>query len=1393
MGVVRYTTSGGKTFTFDPDKLDEESKRILKENIIQDTEKKKSLDKEDELLNTYEIKVGDSEPMIDENRASTLGQRVFDIYKYAPKAGWHAYERLFYNTLANIPGEALGARERAEKLGINSSTTISPQQETGVIKKMADGLYNFAKEQEDIADKKYLEAKKKAGSGFAQTTLEILAQTPGVVAMFGGPAKYLGPVKGMAGMSALMSAERQPDESDLDYAKRVGFAGAKGAAEGYFLKHISNFSLPTRITAMGSMGLASPAPDAETRLAQGVAFGALGIIGPKVAPESLIDRGIIKTIDKIQQSKNIAKAEKVFSDDLKSLSILKDQYNSYNRQVEKLQFEKSKLDKTVTNVRTGTERRVESQNRIKNINQEVNSINATKGKLRKDIETLNNSVIVRKLFSNEFHRDFDSTVLFTPTQAKLNFVQPKVIKETVKKRNAEGKYDKVEQDRTILVRNTKAMPSEVAEKGFDTFIRTVTLGTRKQVFPAKFLNDYPVTKYIVDLANKNRYETEYLVKQVLDNPKYTKQGPKKDKAIGLDLIFDINASPTNGGALTRMLNLSFKKQEQLVNAINKINVDMIEFRKLSKEEKVNHPRFTENQVAKDSYLRNELKLDSDQLAAREDFLGAFEFVRRLENDSISKYGAVGSSLIQKRENYFPHYYLGDYKVYLRNSQGDTVGIYEAKNLKEAAKRAKMIEDAAKEEGKTVSVNYRKMRIEDTSDISAQTFQDINRLANRYNVGRDFIQKIDDLMVKNYAATGTNARRLKRKDLEIDGFLGSEGGKTGVTNFVRAIELYVEGGIKSAQRRKLAYYINEFANKPIDVNYKNVNRTPTKIRDLYKHDINFAESYVRQATGLPINKVVEYIRNKPLGNEIERQTQTWYRRTARLANTWFLLALNPRFLMLQAMQPLQMLPHKLADMSQQFRGSNTIDATTHAYYSYAEGTISVFKPDAFGRKLTKSALEQGVITEAMLREYLGEMYYQQGKITPRRLGPLFKGVVSGVAPAGFMEKFTRLQAVHIFGQHMKTLGFKDSTILEQAPYLANKYMTEYHGLEAPMMFNSLGGFSRPARLFRTFAHNNYAQTVEAIGKAKLGLLRVGGKRTPIPVVKGRPAQMANFITSQAIFAGLKGIVGVTGVDFIIKLLNKVVGTDYKTLSSHLIELGLPDVFIFGGPSAAMQMDISNSLQAPSTDPTEFITFPSLEFAVDIIKSVSKLGNYYLNYKLSEELTGEPLLDIRLPAPSDVRDSWKTLAPTFYHGWIEAWFQNPANEGVYIRKLRGNITRENEDWRARKFAMRSLREAKQMLFMYNLRQSKAAKKLNKSSWSTLGAELLIQFDYDVTKLPPWWWDLGIENGYSENDGDSYKQIKRKADSILEGIIEQKARGGFTKQELEELELMEKLGIF
>ena len=33
MGVVRYTTSGGKTFTFDPDKLDERRSGIVQDFV----------------------------------------------------------------------------------------------------------------------------------------------------------------------------------------------------------------------------------------------------------------------------------------------------------------------------------------------------------------------------------------------------------------------------------------------------------------------------------------------------------------------------------------------------------------------------------------------------------------------------------------------------------------------------------------------------------------------------------------------------------------------------------------------------------------------------------------------------------------------------------------------------------------------------------------------------------------------------------------------------------------------------------------------------------------------------------------------------------------------------------------------------------------------------------------------------------------------------------------------------------------------------------------------------------------------------------------------------------------------------------------------------------------
>ena len=135
----------------------------------------------------------------------------------------------------------------------------------------------------------------------------------------------------------------------------------------------------------------------------------------------------------------------------------------------------------------------------------------------------------------------------------------------------------------------------------------------------------------------------------------------------------------------------------------------------------------------------------------------------------------------------------------------------------------------------------------------------------------------------------------------------------------------------------------------------------------------------------------------------------------------------------------MIPHKLAGMTIEVRGGNMVDATTHAYYSTALGMLRTLKPTEFNIALAKSGVRQKVITEAMLREFLGDTYFSQGKINAKLAGKKALNFVNGKIPVGFMEKFTRLQAINIIGEHMLSLGYSKEFVIKQAPYIANQRM------------------------------------------------------------------------------------------------------------------------------------------------------------------------------------------------------------------------------------------------------------------------------------------------------------------------------------------------------------------
>jgi len=1366
----------GKLVNFPDDMPREEIKKITQQYV----DKVKKEDNQDNELDDESIGIGESIT----DKPTTLGSRVYNTYRYGIESGYNAYESIAQQAFANIPGAFLTAEEQKK-----ARLKDAPQEEGGKVKSMLMSWYDFHKDQQERDEKKMLESKKKAGTGFTQSVIQGVAQTPGIVALYTPAIMTGGPVGGFAAMNMLIESEKKEGETGLEYATRVGLAGVEGGLSGKLLQGLNMFGIPTRLVGMGAMGAAGPAENAEERLANATTFAILGVIGPKLTAKSKIDTVVENFGNKVKQElsiqKNIREAEKAINNTEKSLAGIIDQFNLYERKVSDLTLQNEKLIGKKDRAKKD-EIKTQIETQITNNKTEINKLNAQKGKLKDSMESVSAVIRDHGMFSTKFMRDFDMVASLTPTEAKLLMVKGKDISLNKKKKNKEGKYDIVEEKKTIPVPNTKKMTPIKGDTLMQSFKNIFFKGGRKYALPAKFLGDYPVTKYGVDLVSKYVMEVEYMTKLFLENPKAF-QTSKIEKIKGFSPLKYSQLTPSEGGALVRWKRLSKDEQLKVIETMKSLNDEYTLYRKQNRDDRLKDDRFdSKTGEATPGYVET-FGLSKEGLVAMKDIQKTFDGVQKMYNDFVINYGGKNVSKINKRPNYFPQIYLGNLKVFVNNSKGDLIGVYGADNIKQANK----IKSELQKENPELQINVRSKTVSEVKDYSAEMFQDIMQLANRNKMNKKTLDALDTLVTKVYKEKGFNIRKMTRKGKVVEGYLGTYGSPSKrLKDFEQAITVYVNGGIQSSLRMKLANDFTTFYKTPIT---KDIGiRGQKTLADLYPTDFQFAETVRKNATGLPINEMVKQMRGSPLGSQVESMISKWYIKSANLANTWFLLALNPRFLMLQGIQPLQMLPHKLAGMAIETRGGSMVDATALAYHSTALGMMRTFKPTEFNIALNKSAVRQGVITEAMLKEYLGETYYAKGKINTRGLGKKVFGTLKGTVPAGFMERFTRLQAVNTVGEHMLALGYSKNFIIKQAPYLANKLMVEYHSAQRPLVFSMAGAISRPAGLFKTYAHNWYGQMAEAIQKAKFEKLVVGKKKIPVPIPKGQTTQLANFLASQAIFGGLKGVVGVTFVDSIIKAINFTGLTNFRTLSDHLINMGLPDVFLFGGPSTILNADMSNSLQAPTTDPTEVINFPSLEFSINAASGILELSKHYLNYRLGEQLTGEPLLDITPSSPSEVRDSWKKVTPTSWHGWIEQWYQANDNP-FYIRSSTDNYKRTEVDWWKRKFlAMRSVKESKYMTFTYLMKQEMGKGAKSKGDIVQLMAESFIKFEGDIDQAwQQWMYDFAEEKGF-RNPKELHDSIKRKLENMQQDFFEKMEKGEITEQEMEIYEQAEKNGI-
>ena len=1332
------------------------------------------------------------------NAATNIGTNVAKTYRYAPVAGWNGYSAMANQLFANIPEKFL----ELEDMKKSREKNFDPKKEDSKFKGAMMAWYDFHKDQKELDEKQQLEAQKKAGSGFTSQVIQGLVQTPGVIALY-TPATVAtkSPMAGFALTNMLLESEKKENETRVDYAKRVGFAGFEGALMGKFLQQINQFKIPTRVIGMGAMGAAGPAENGEQRIANATTFGILGIFGPKLANESKLDMATQALTNKtkafLDQQINIKKAERAVSETHKSMAAIIDQHTAYERQITNLNIQNAKLEKQ--KIRTkNDEKKNQINTTIENNKSTIKSINAEKGKLKKSIDTLSAVLRDNELFSTKFMRDFDMVAALTPTEARNLLVKGVDATVSKKRKNTEtGKYETKEENVTQLRRNTKHMQKGKHESQFANLLDAMARGVRKYVVPAKFLGDYPVAKYGIDLVSRYNMEVSYMTQLFLENPQAFRTIGTVDKVKGLNPLKYTELKPSEGIGIVAFEKLPLNSQAKVVETMSTLDAEYTLYRKLTKEQRKEDVRFdSKSGEATQGYI-DTFGLNKAEVKAMKDIQVAFDGLQKFYNQHIVNYG-TNLSKINRRPNYFPRIYLGEYKVFVSNTKGDLLGVYGANSLKEANAIRKMLSKGIEVEGVTVpakdlKINIRSSQESQVKDISAEVFQDVMNLVVRNKSNKKAIDALDKAVNQLYIQRGFNVQKIKRTGKQVAGYLGTFGSpKKRVEDFKKAVTTYISGGVQSALRVKLAREFSDFYTTPIgrgkDGNFITGPRGQKTIADLYPEDFKFASMYKDNAVGLPINKVVESLRKSPEGSTVEGFVSKWYGRSANYANIFFLLALNPRFIMLQGIQPLQMIPHKLAGMTVEVRGGSMIDATAHAYYSTALGLMRTLKPTEFNIALAKSAVRQKVITEAMLREFMGDTFFSQGKINVKTAGRKSLNYLNGKIPVGFMEKFTRLQAVNIIGEHMLSLGYSKEFVIKQAPYIANQRMTEYHAYNRPMMFNWLGAISKPAGLFKTYAHNWYGQMIEAVQKANIQRLTIGKSKLPVPIPKGQTTQLINFLASQAFFGGLKGVVGVTFVDFVMKLAGA-----NTTLSDFLIKVGLPDVFLFGAPSTALQADMSNSLMAPTTDPTEVINFPSFEFAINATAGIFELSRYYTIFKAGEQLTGKPFLDYTPPATSDVRDAWKKVTPTSLHGWIESWYQN-HDSPFYIQSKTENIKREDEDWFARKYlAMRSLDEAKEMTFKYMLKRKMGKESMSRSDFVQMMAESYIKFNGNINEAwPQWMYDYAQDKYGFKNYKELHNSIKRMLNNMQSTFIEQMERGGVTEEEREIYDKAKELGI-
>jgi len=1255
----------------------------------------------------------------------------------------------FYHTLSNIPGGISKLSKYAtEKFGTSIESAYDKDNEQGIIYALdvaSDYLKNLSAVYNPHSENPYFNTENTYGyrpedpSTFVGKLTAAVGAAPVTIGEYVGPTKlFKSAPLGFAATDAL----RELDKGLVEAA----VAGGKGYFLGSVMKSLEPFNIKTRVTAMSTLGFGATDGSLEDKLVGGITFGALSAMGNiegksiKDAAADIVSYNSYLAGKHVNQNKFVTELEANASRELKVIEGKADEFVQLSEELASAKSAFNRGEKSI------------GQKEIKSMEKRVETLESEIYTLRDAYSKSNAHVQMAKEYLDT--RSVQQVVnnLIKPAGAKIN-------KKTGK---AEYEYEATEKDINV--------------KGFKGIVNKFVF----QMFPSRFVakETNSLFKKGVDLVTQNRIASENTLDSILRNPVFEKSNPyfinvikgltpKSDKQISVLPANQYAKTGRHPDSIEAILDANSKYLNGVVERL-----PAIERFATTNRKKASIYNKEEGDLTNKA-LRDEFKFNDNEILVYKTLRRGLKESLKFYNEMGLKYGGPEFRPVKELPSYFPHIWMADFRIFVRNkANNELVSVVPANNLATAKYIQKRIEAKSGEVKTEVSA------AQHTGDVTISAFAEtMNFLRNNKRLAKE----VREVWEAEFIKKGFNIHKMPRKQKFVSGYLGANtklykdlgvpetiARLKNTSDFVRGYMAYVQGAVKSGHQIKLRRELKNLTmDRHINKHYKN----SIELLNRYYNAVfsgDFLTLRKGQSNTHPLDVTIEKYLGEFLGaGGIDR----FVNRLNSFTLTTRLLMFNMRFALAQVIQPYQMILPQLSRMKAIGEGGTPMEA-------FFKSQKDLLAPSKEAKEVIQEAVKNRNINAQFLNEFNTAIRGKSFKAFDK-----FINAISGKGFSARLEQFSRMNATLMFYHSLKEGGMSHKLAKERAWQLSDTYMVEYNITQRPLIYTSSGFFGntlgRSFGLFKTFQHNYFAQMVEHVRTTKQ---------------TGDIGPVASFAASMIFTAGLYGVIGIESADFLLNALDKTGGAALRgmgiwkknqkipTLSEYLYENELHPYLLFGVPSGVLNADLTATLAAPASIGLD--TVFSMPAGLSLAGNIATATKNYISKKLEGNVgDGDRLLFHTAYAPNIM----KPIIEAYYNAKIkygEGSFGNTikylkdadkGTNGVVVvgagEKIRAKIERDMDDWWRRLFSTYSLKESQLNKVIWHITKMNNRKAIKDEDWTEYAVLGMLKGG----GLDPMVVDYYVSQGYN---ADRIKmKLKNKIIDLTTSAIEKNLKGDIT----------------